>query len=156
MKTFFQEAFTLKHVDRAGWKRVGIKEPESVAAHSWGLALLCIELAPKELDMERVLSLALIHDLPEVRVGDITPHDGIPKAEKQKLELEAAQKLLPPKFYVLWLEYEKNQTPEAQFVHQIDKLEMLIQAENYAKNVDTSEFIASAKKKLGNNFPKFC
>lgn len=156
MKAFFQEAFQLKHVDRAGWKRVGLEAPESVAAHSWGLALLCLRLAPKDLNMERVLSLALVHDLPEVRVGDCTPHDGISKAEKQRLELEAAQNFLPPDIYALWLEYEENQTPEAQFVHQMDKLDMLIQAENYAEKVDTNEFIVSAKKKLGNNYPKFC
>ena len=81
----------MKHLDRAGWLRVGIENPESVAAHSWGLALLCLRLAPKELDLQRVLSIALVHDLPEVIAGDITPHDNISKKHKQKLELQAAQ-----------------------------------------------------------------
>lgn len=156
MKEFFAQAFTLKHLDRAGWLRVGIQNPESVASHSWGLALLCLKLAPKELDVQRILSIALVHDLPEVITGDITPHDNISKKEKQRLEKDAAQRLLPADLYELWLEYEENQTPEARFVHQIDKLDMLIQAENYSKKADTSEFITSAKEKLGNDFKDFC
>lgn len=155
-KDFFAQAFALKQLDRAGWLRAGIQNPESVAAHSWGLALLCLKLAPKDLDLQRVLSIALVHDLPEVIAGDITPHDGFSKQEKQAFELKAAQELLPPDLYVLWLEYEENQTKEAQFVHQMDKLDMLIQAENYAQKADTSEFIISAKEKLKNDFGDLC
>ena len=65
----------LKDVLRQGWVNAGVKAPESVAAHSWGMAILALKLCPPELNLERVLTLCLVHDLPEVVVGDLTPSD---------------------------------------------------------------------------------
>ena len=141
----------LKSLPRAGWVRVGIEQPESVAAHSWGLAMLCMEWAPKStvpLDITKVLQIALLHDLPEVIVGDITPHDNINKQEKHRLEEAAASQILPPQLYQLWHEYMLNQSPEAQFVHQMDKIDMAIQAIVYEGQANTHEFIDSARRKL--------
>lgn len=143
----------LKSLPRAGWVRVGIEQPESVAAHSWGLAMLCMEWAPKStvsLDITKVLQIALLHDLPEVIVGDITPHDNISKQEKHRLEEAAARQILPPHLYQLWKEYMLNQSPEAQFVHQMDKIDMAIQALVYEGQADTNEFVDSAHRKLDN------
>ena len=75
----------LKRVVRAGWTRFPIGNPESVAAHCWGMGLLALLTCPPELDREKVITLALIHDLAEVIVGDITPLDGVPKDEKRKI-----------------------------------------------------------------------
>ena len=52
----WQKAFELKSLPRAGWLRKGITHPESVAAHSWGLSMLCLEFAPRvhpPLDLEK-------------------------------------------------------------------------------------------------------
>lgn len=87
-------ALALKETDRAGWLRVGIDGPESVAAHSWGMAWLALVLAPPELDLHRVLALCLLHDLPEAVVGDITPHDGVPPQQKADRERSAAAVML--------------------------------------------------------------
>ena len=84
MRDNLLEMLELKQLPRTGWVRSGVENPESVAAHSWGMAVLALRLAPKELDIEKILSLCLIHDLPEVRVGDLTPHDDI----SNKAELE--------------------------------------------------------------------
>ena len=83
LKQLLQEALLLKELDRSGWKRVGVENPESVAAHTWGMCWLILVLAPHEIDQLRALKLAIIHDLAEARVGDITPHDGVSKAEKK-------------------------------------------------------------------------
>ena len=141
----------LKALPRAGWVRVGIENPESVAAHSWGLAMLCLEWAPKSrtpLNLNKVLQLALIHDLPEVLTGDITPHDGVSTLKKHQLEQDAAQKIMPLHLYEIWKEYMDNQTPEAHFVHQMDKIDMAIQAIVYRDEQNTDEFIDSARRKL--------
>lgn len=141
----------LKSLPRAGWVRIGIDNPESVAAHSWGLAMLCLEWAPKSetpLDIQRVLQIALVHDLPEVIAGDITPHDGVSTVEKHELERKAAQQMMPNHLYKLWEEYQDNQTPEAHFVHQMDKIDMAIQAIAYRDKKNTDEFIDSARRKL--------
>ncbi|MFT5458801.1 MAG: putative hydrolase of HD superfamily, partial [Myxococcota bacterium] len=61
------ETMALKALRRAGWVRAGVTSPESVAAHSWGVAWLVLVLLPRELNRERALTYALLHDLPEVR-----------------------------------------------------------------------------------------
>ena len=80
------ETMRLKELPRAGWVRVGVSQPESVAAHSWGVAWLVLTLCPTNLDRGRALAIAVLHDLAEVRVGDITPHDGIPSEDKAEAE----------------------------------------------------------------------
>lgn len=141
---FLIRAYALKKLPRAGWIRAGITHPESVAGHSWGLSLLVSLFAPKKLNRERMYEMALTHDLPEIITGDITPHDGISKEEKRIREGKAAQELLPDHLHKAWLEYERNETEEAQFVHMLDKLDMALQAQVYKDEADIQEFMASA------------
>lgn len=139
----------LKNVLRAGWTRHDIPSDkvESVADHSYGVALLSLLLCPAELDKTRVLELALLHDVAEIEVGDITPHDGISSEEKRQRELSAARDLLGglsegesllKRFY----EVTDAESPEARFVKAIDKLEMALQSLNYQDEfeLDLSEF----------------
>lgn len=146
------EILRLKALPRAGWLRVGLEAPESVAGHSWGLAWLVLVLCPEELDRERALSLAVVHDLPEILAGDITPHDDVPPAEKHRLEAAAADQLLgdSPRLRALWQEYDDHITPESVLVHQLDKLDMALQAVRYHRDsgADTREFIRSAMSRL--------
>lgn len=148
MNNFLPKAYELKNLERAGWSRVGVTDSESVAAHSWGVAFLCLQFCPPNLSKEKVLMMALLHDIPEVEVGDITPHDGITKAEKSRREIQAAQKLLPSDLYELWKECHDKITPEAKFINMMDKLDMLIQAKVYSHKANTNEFIESAQKVL--------
>lgn len=143
----------LKEVKRAGWAHASVENPESVAAHSWGVATLVMALCPDNLDRARAIEIALAHDLPEVITGDITPLDNISKSEKQALERQAATELfegLPPHMKERWHEYDEGLTAESIFVHAIDKLDMALQAQHYKKTqgVDTSIFIESALAKL--------
>ena len=141
--------YQLKSLSRSGWLRKGIETPESVAAHSWGLALLCMEFAPRvepTLDVNKTLQLALVHDLPEVIVGDITPHDSISKQEKQQQEQHAAQHLLSDQMHELWNHYRSVINPMTGDA--MDKIDMALQALVYAPQTNTSEFLASAKQKI--------
>jgi putative hydrolase of HD superfamily len=155
LKSLFDEALGLKAIPRAGWLRAGIDQPESVAAHSWGICWLIVVHAPEGVDTERALKIAVVHDLAEVRTGDITPHDGIGKEEKRQLEEAAARSMFSGRddLFELWQEYEQDTTPEARLVHDCDKLDMGLQALHYAKQtgVDTSEFIQSARAKIRND-----
>ena len=81
----------LKDVLRQGWVNAGVEAPESVAAHSWGMAVLALKLCPEELNLEHVLKLCLVHDLPEVIVGDLTPADD--RSTKVADERAAMEKL---------------------------------------------------------------
>ena len=147
-----QEAMALKALPRAGWKRVGVPSPESVAAHSWGVALTAAIRCPAHLDREKVLLMALIHDLAEVRIGDITPHDGIVRQEKKRRETEAARALFGehPALLALWLEADEQTSEEARFVKQCDLTDMGLQAQVYAAaGHETSEFRTATASHLG-------
>ena len=153
MRDELKEILGLKNVLRAGWVRAGIESPESVAAHSWGMSMLALKLAPKELDLTRVLSLCIVHDIPEVRVGDLTPHDDT--STKAEDELNAMTKMAP-EWVGLFEEYERGKTPEAKFVKQLDKLDMALQAEIYQSEFDIplNEFIESARLRIGDEVLK--
>lgn len=150
------EALALKDVRRAGWVRAGVPQPESVAAHSWGLAFLVLTLCPPRVDRARALAMAIVHDLAEVRVGDLTPHDPVGPQEKAALEASAMEKMTEPlgerasELASLWREYEAGESAEARFVKACDKLDMALQAQRYrdAHGVDTQEFVQSALAKL--------
>ena len=128
----------LKHLYRQGWLKRGIPSDrcESVAEHSFGVSIIAMIIADNifpELDLIKVLQMALIHDFGEVYTGDIIPEDKVSFEKKHKLERESVERIfesLPngEKYLHIWDEYENGKTPEAQFVRQIDKLEMALQA----------------------------
>lgn len=127
----------LKRIDRTGWVIRGVKDPESVADHSFRTAIMALVLSDNAgVDRNRTVSLALVHELAESIVGDLTPSDGISKDEKHRLESDAFRQVCGGiesghELIGMFEEYETNKTPEAQFVHRLDKLEMMIQAHEY-------------------------
>ena len=149
MRESLTEILGLKDIVRTGWVRNDVKNPESVAAHSWGMAILALKLTPKELDLSKVLSLCLVHDIPEVRVGDLTPHDDCSTKAEDEFK---AMKELAPEWLSLFQEYEMGETEEAKFVKQLDKLDMGLQAMIYEskQDLDLSEFKSSALSKISN------
>ena len=131
---FLQEAEKLKSVIRHSWLSTG--HHESVAEHSWRLALMAIVLSPivdSKIDLTKALQMAIVHDLAEIHAGD---HIAWKKKSKNHhtLEKKALTKLLknlPPiqkkQIQNLWKEYETKKTPEAKFAKAVDKLETLNQ-----------------------------
>ncbi len=132
-----QMAGRLKTLRRTGWVQRGITDPESVADHSYRVILMTLFLAPPELDKLKIVEMAILHDLAECEVGDITPQ--CPEyQEKSGRELRALHELLEPfpdkdRFLELWEEFEKGHTAEARFVREIDRLEAALQAGEYAR-----------------------
>ncbi|OJD26706.1 hypothetical protein ACJ73_01914 [Blastomyces percursus] len=128
----------LKTTPRTGWLRT-IKNPESVADHSFRLALLAM-LAPEGVNRERCIFLALCHDMAESVVGDIPTYAGVPKEHKRKLEDSGFRYIsnllhfkpnLGQDIRDAWVEYENGETKEAQWVREMDKFECLVQAHEY-------------------------
>ncbi|MDP6869650.1 MAG: HD domain-containing protein [Candidatus Poseidoniaceae archaeon] len=140
--------FDLKHLLRTGWVRAGVDSPESVASHSWGMAILAMDLCPSDLDKMKVIEMCIVHDLPEAIVGDLTPHDDT--SSKSSDEYAAMMKLAP-QWINLLEEYEECLTKEARFVKYLDKLDMAVMARIYEdkQGLDLSEFIESAKETIG-------
>ena len=153
------EIVHLKHLFRRGWLKRGISaaECETVAEHTFGNAMLCLLLAGErpELDGHKVLRLALVHDLGEAYVGDITPHDNVDREEKIAMESAAVRKILTKlpggeRLIADWDEYEQQQSPEARFVKEIDRLELALQASVYGQRgmLDPVEFFDAVGDKL--------
>jgi len=159
---FISMAANLKVTARQGWiDNLGIQKPESVADHTFLMAVIGMILSDLEkYNTEKILKIILLHDLAESLTGDITPNQ-ISKKEKTTLENDAMKKILKnlpqslqKQYKKLWNEYQKNKSSEANLVHQIDKLEMALQAKIYSKRYskDVKEFIQSARDQI--NHPK--
>ena len=120
-------------VDFAHVERVplyGSDRPESDVEHSFHLAISAIEIAANyhpELDVGLVAQFSLVHDLPEVHVGDvptfdISEEDRAKKEADEKAATEQLLRELPPHLAGLLERYEEQTEPEARFVRFIDKL----------------------------------
>jgi len=135
-----QELQALDRVPRAGYFLRGVAEPESVSEHSFHIVFLVWALAAEEpeLDRLRAVEVAMVHDLAEVRTGDLprTAARYLPDGAKASAEMAAARDLLAPlgdRATALFAEYQAGETPEARFVAACDKLQLLIKASVYEK-----------------------
>lgn len=145
---FFHLLERLKTTKRAGWQRFKIGDGESISDHMYRMSILTM-MAPasisSKLDIARCCRMAVVHDMAEALVGDITPVDGISKEEKSRRETETMDYIctnLLGKFNgglngqdirALWQEYEDSETAESHFVHDIDKIELLVQMVEYER-----------------------
>ena len=157
---FLTYSLNLKNVRRQGWiDKLSIENPESVADHSYSMAIMDMILSDLEnYDSEKILKMTLLHDLAESKIGDITPEQMTPE-NKMDIENKAFDEIigklphtLQSQYNPIWKEYQDNITKESQFVHQIDKLEMVLQAKIYQKNIETIDniepFLESAKSSI--------
>lgn len=117
--------------------------------------------------------MALVHDMAESLVGDITPVDGVSREEKNRREgatmefltkrllgsgVESGTEVQGEGLRRIWEEYEEAETLEARFVHDVDKIELLLQMVEYERSrgegggeedgggLDLSEFMGVARK----------
>lgn len=136
---FFHTSANLKKIPRQGWiDKLSISNPESVADHVFSMAIMGMIFSDLEnQDTEKILKMILLHDLAESVIGDMTP-DQISKEEKIAIENKTMKNILenlPPsiqkQYNFLWEEYQSNNSKEAKIVHQLDKLEMALQAKIY-------------------------
>lgn len=131
---FIKEVEKLKNVTRTAWTSAG--KQESVAEHSWRLAVFALTLAEyfPELDMARVLGMCLVHDFGEIYEGDISAKletDLSGKLKKEEEALLTLTQILPetPKQNLLglWREYNTAESAEAKLVKALDKMETIVQ-----------------------------
>ena len=115
---------------------------ENDAEHAWHLAMLAIvlqEYANEPVDLAKVLTTVLIHDVVEIDAGDTYAYDAAGNATKAEREQKAANRLyglLPPEqgayLRQLWEEFEAQSTPEARFANALDRVQPLML--NYSKH----------------------
>ncbi|QDY08619.1 HD domain-containing protein [Micromonospora sp. HM134] len=134
---FIFEAGVLKRAARTGWWFAGIKDPESIADHSFRTALIGMMLAAMEgADPARVSMLCVLHDTQETRITDI-PHiakrylTAAPNTTVTADQVATCPPTVADLINAAVAEYEAGETPEAIVARDADKLECLVQAVEY-------------------------
>jgi len=151
---YLYEAGHLKRSARTGWWFAGITDPETVAEHSFRVAVIGYVLALMEgLDPAVTAALCLFHDLPETRLGDI-PHTGRrylshpPPAEIAADQVAGMPPHVAEAIVALVDDYASGRSAEARLAEDADKLECLLQAREYEPQADVQEWIVSNRAKL--------
>ena len=131
----------LKRLERTGWNLRGLPNgTESVSAHSFGVAATAMLIADHlvelgvEIDVEKVIRIALLHDWAEVRVGDMprTATEYFGAEARRRAETKAFSDIVSPLelsalYEKLYEEYEQRESLEAKLVKAADIIDLLIQ-----------------------------
>jgi len=109
---------------------------ENDSEHAWHMAVMAMvlsEYANENVDVQKVMSILLVHDLVEIYAGDTFAYDPEGQKTQKSRELEAADKLfsilpedLSAKMRGLWDEFEAWESPEAKFAHSLDNFQPLM------------------------------
>jgi putative hydrolase of HD superfamily len=155
MATFLFEMGHLKNLPRAGWQLLGMPQPESVAEHSFRVAMVGIVLAALAgADVGRTAALGVFHDGHETRIGDVpsvgrayvstaTP-EAVTTHQTADMPADVAKMVQD-----LTAEYEATETLESQLAHDADKIETLLQAIEYqAQGYDTAAWCETSRAAL--------
>ncbi|KAG2733958.1 hypothetical protein G9P44_003483 [Scheffersomyces stipitis] len=169
---FVQIVRLLKTQKRTGWVDRGIpaEKVESISDHMYRMSIISMFIPNENIDISKCVKIALVHDIAESLVGDITPFGGVTKAEKHRRELESIQylsEIIKPynerfskEILELWLDYEEIRTIEARYVKDIDKYEMIQQAWDYEQDFgltyDLSEFYDSRTAIVSKEIGELC
>lgn len=137
-----RELDPLDRLPRTGWLLRGIQPAESIASHSWAVALTAMLItdalreAGQTVDGERVLRLAILHDAPEAATGDVPmPHKarGL-KAALARADEAVLRDLLPERYVDEWLHADAGESLEARIVKAADKIQMMVKALVYGEH----------------------
>lgn len=143
---FIEEVGRLKNISRSGWRFHGITgDTESISDHCYRVSLLAMLLGDilvensVKLDMNRVMRIAILHEIGEARVGDIPfpVLKYIDEEYKSSAEDKAVSEMLNglgkigQRYYKLWYEFEQGSSLEGRLVKAADKLELMIQVYQY-------------------------
>jgi putative hydrolase of HD superfamily len=138
----------IKHIERTGWKDIGVTGvKDTIASHSFGAALLgWIISKNNKLNETKIIKLLLIHDLVMAYMVDYTPNDREYPSKKDienqniKSLLKDVPEEIKKEFSDLFKEYQAGKTEEAMLAREADKLDTLFQAYFYSKRLGKNEF----------------
>lgn len=133
---------TLSELPRTGWLLRGVRPCESIADHSFGVALVTMLLvdgvraSSLEVDGERALRMAIVHDAPEAKLGDVPMPVKSPSLDRELsiVERVLVESLVGERAVALWDELEAGQTIESRIVRVADKAHMMLKALAYERS----------------------
>lgn len=123
------EARMLKRIPRSGYQFLGAGK-ESVAEHVHMMTFIAFAMAKLTpgIDLSRLLSMCLLHDLPEARTGDLNAvQKKYVRADEEKAISDLADTLpFGDDMVDLLAEFNRRETREAQLAHDADQLAFLL------------------------------
>ena len=132
---FIKEIDKVKNIFRQTYLADGTRK-ENDAEHSWHIALMVVllkEYVSEDVDVAKVMTMVLIHDLVEIDAGDTYAYDSEGAKSKREREVKAADRIfgiLPADqgmyFRELWEEFEAYETPDAKYAHLLDNFQPLL------------------------------
>lgn len=138
---FYLLATELKNKIRTGWVvwNVDKERLESVSEHIYGTCILAVAITSEfdvKVNLQKVILMLVLHELEEVKIGDLTPFDNVTEQDKKEMAGEAIKWILgdlskKDEYIDLLKEFEEQQTVESKFAKRCDKLEADIQAKLY-------------------------
>ena len=134
---FLFEAATLKRLQRTGWQILGGGNQESIAEHSYMVCVISIVRAQNlKVNLEKILTMALFHDLSETRIGDIYKlADLYVKTDEKKARRDVFSNLNDDKKTLSILdEYDKKLSLESKLVHDADTLALILELKQMIEN----------------------
>lgn len=165
---FLMEIDKLKLVERRT-KIIDHGRPENSAEHSWHFAVAAMSLAPfapENVDISRVIQMALLHDIVEIDVGDVLVYDLAARAAIADKEAAAAIRLfglLPEpqstQFLQLWQEYEAGISADARFAGALDRILPILQnlhneGQSWRENGISLEQVLQRNALVGESWPE--
>ncbi|RAW92116.1 HD domain-containing protein [Photorhabdus laumondii] len=164
---FLMELDKLKKVQRR-IKLLDNRRQENSAEHSWHLAIAAMSFAPyaQEVDIQRVIQMALIHDIVEIDAGDVMVYDLTAREAIHEQEVKAANRLFgllpePQKnhFMSLWQEYEAGESQDARFALTLDRLMPILmnlhnKGQSWVENNIHFEQVINRNKFIANTYPE--
>ena len=140
---FYLLATELKNKIRSGWKVWNIEREriESIAEHIYGVCILAISIDSQfelGIDLYKVVMMLVLHEIEEIKIGDLTPFDKQTKEKRRTLGKQAVEEVLgildkKVEYIELIEEFEEMQTKESLFAKMCDKLEADIQSKIYCE-----------------------
>ena len=145
--SFFIQISGLQRLQRTGWVKSSIRDPERVSGHMFRMGLMAIIMEDEEAEAnDSILGgssviLSIVHDMAECIVGDIIPSDPITPQEKHEKEVDAMKSLVKDlpcsthtrEIFDAFMRYEEQgeNDKEARLTKDLDRFDMVVQAMEY-------------------------
>lgn len=165
---FIMELDKLKSVQRKT-RLLNNQRQENSAEHSWHFAMAAMGFSPyvHDVDINRVIQMALLHDVVEIDAGDVMVYDLAAREAIHEEEIKAANRifgLLPEvqqqNFMSLWQEYESGETRESQIANMLDRVMPILmnlhnEGQSWKENGIRLEQVVERNKFIADVYPEF-
>jgi putative hydrolase of HD superfamily len=165
---FLMEIDRLKHIYRQTYV-LDKSRHDSDVEHSWHFAMMALilsEYAKDDIDVYKVVRMALIHDIVEIDAGDVFIYDRNPAANHDAKAHHAKEKaaalrifgILPEdqarEYIDLWEEFEARESPEAKFAAALDRLDPILhnyytQGKSWQEHGVTADRVLEINSRIG-------